>query len=421
RFLRITTAVFGMLLVASLAQAQLVSMTGEYHESSGRIVKIPQNPPLAVCGAGGNINAIPANDARCHGARQTIPAYGGAGPFYYAKPAAGVQNVGNTLQPGGLAVGDTFTLRPLALGQTAQNLSGQVVGNAVVQIDTSFIVALPGTARPINPQANTRVMAMQGAVPLLGQTGRLTGPTQTVSDVEGASSVDVVYKEGPNKFGGTMTALISGSAKLYIKHAGFDAVFPTYLQPVLGTQPVGDPANSLLTNERNGAGWDYTIMGGQAAGIVYGPATISTPCTTAFPTVSPAGCNIVTATAPGSTPGMVPYLLDVGNFLPAATSTKHVFPWTTGTVSVPRVAFKQGVTYTETLTARGYDTVSTGGARNVGLVAGSYSRRTSGSGTELSPQMIGIDLVFTPEPATTASLLAGVGLLGFLAARRRRS
>jgi hypothetical protein len=412
------TAMAATLLATSLAQAQFVSMTGEYHESSGRIVKIPQNPPLAICGAGGVITAQPADDARCHGARITVFSLGmGFGPFNFAKPQTGVPAVKAT-HMGGLGVGDTFTLQPLAFSQMQTNLSGQVVGNAVVQIDTSFTAALPGTARLIAPPAVTRVMRQQGAVPISGQTGRVTGPVVVHTDATGAESVTLTYTEGPNKFGGTMTALLAGGAKLYIKAAGFDAIFPVALQPVLGTQPVGG-ANTLLVNQRNGAGWDYTVMGGQDAGIVYGPADISTPCTTAFPTVAPAGCNLVTVTGPNTNPALPPFLLDVGNFLPAATSTKHQFAWTTGTVSVARIAFRAGNLFTETLTAMGYDNTSmTGAARNVGLVAGSYTKRTAGTGIELNPQMIGLDLHFTPEPAATASLLAGMGLLGFLVRRK---
>ena len=43
---------------ASAAQAQIVGMAGEYSESNGIIVQIPQNPPIIPCTPG-------VGDARC--------------------------------------------------------------------------------------------------------------------------------------------------------------------------------------------------------------------------------------------------------------------------------------------------------------------------------------------------------------------
>ena len=74
----------------------------------------------------------------------------------------------------------------------------------------------------------------------------------------------------------------------------------------------------------------------------------------------------------------------------------------------------------------GFDTIgkSVMGApqRNVGLVAGSYSIRTAfppaGPDIQISPQILGLNLKFTPEPGATMALVSGLGLLGFLARRR---
>ena len=58
--------------------------------------------------------------------------------------------------------------------------------------------------------------------------------------------------------------------------------------------------------------------------------------------------------------------------------------------------------------------------RNVGLVAGSYTRRLDGVPTlQLNTQLLGVNLKFTPEPGATVALVAGMGLLGLMATRRR--
>ena len=103
-----------------------------------------------------------------------------------------------------------------------------------------------------------------------------------------------------------------------------------------------------------------------------------------------------------------------------------MFAWTTGTVSIVRTAVRNGITQTDTVTGRGFDTTGvtpTFGVeaqRNVGMVAGSYTTRTDGiPQTQINTQMAGINLKFTPEPGATVALISGLGMLGALAARRR--
>ena len=409
------------IMMATSANAQTVSMTGDYTESSGRIVNIPNNQPVITCCAGGNPNVAPTNDARCHGARITIydPA---AGPFAYFTPENGVPAVGSTLM-GGLGVGDTFTVpsgffrqEPAVAGVS---VGGPVVNAAVIWISSAFTAQMPGAGRTnaLPAPASTNVMRAQGTGAIPGQPGRPVGPPTTIVEVmDNTGTTDtgtLTYIEGPNKFGGTMGALLDGGANLYIFTDAFNAPFPSAYTPVIGLQPVGDPAVTLM--ERNGVGWNVPITGGQDAGTVFGPTGAGiVPCATSLPAL-PVGCN-----QPSNIPP-VAGILDVGNFLPAATSTKFVFPWTTGTVQVIVNAVRgaQG-TFTETLTGMGYDTTTaTPGVRNVGLVAGSYTTRTSGVGTLLGLQVIGANLQLTPEPASAVALFAGVGLLGFAARRRR--
>lgn len=419
--LRFIGAVALIVMFGTAAQAQFVSMTGSYNERNGVVVNIPQNPPLQVCGAGGNVNAPPVNDAQCVGVRQTIYSPP-VGPRVYVKPNSGVPTrpgVKNTVM-GGLAQGDQFTVPTSFFGQTpTATIAGPVVNNAVIWISSAFTGRMPNSQRAVNPPASTRQMRQQGNGPIAGQPLRPTGApaTRNVAMVPKPGSNDtgtVTYKEGPRKFGGTMALLLDGQATLYIKTAAFDAFFPSAYTPVLGTQPVGNP--TIQFNTRNAAGWEYAVTGGQPAGRVFGPTgTTIVPCATDMFPASPAGCNQVPNPIVAGT-------LDFGNFLPAATSTKVFFPFTTGTITqvINAVRGASG-TFTSTLTAMGYDTTTmTPGVRNVGMVAGSYSARLAGTGNELGNQILGMNLSFTPEPASAVALFAGIGLLGAAAARRRR-
>jgi len=70
------------------------------------------------------------------------------------------------------------------------------------------------------------------------------------------------------------------------------------------------------------------------------------------------------------------------------------------------------------LTAKGGDTVTAMGQRNISLVAGGMARAVFGPVTSNTPE---IAQLFIPEPSRSAQILAGVAaLLGVAACRRRR-
>ena len=196
------------------------------------------------------------------------------------------------------------------------------------------------------------------------------------------------------------------------------------LAPVIGTNPIGNPQGRPAV--RNAAGWAYTATNFQNAGLFKGfptPTSLAPPiipqglCTQPLPPPTPAGCNRVIGF---DTRGISIFPL------PTANSTKFMFAWTTGTVSLMRAATRQpgSVLDTITVTGMGYDftSMTTGGdtIRRIGLVAGSYSYRTDGQGAQtLDHQLAGLNLVMTPEPGATLALLCGMGALGTMVVRRR--
>jgi hypothetical protein len=346
-------------------------------------------------------------------------------------------------------------------------------GSAVKQLDTTFTAAAPGIYRDKNngipsgfytvtaaggrgiklsdnpsyvANPATRVMAARSfSVTNVNAHGQNNGlattdlnydyrkavnTTHTVAFGNDVATVQYSNSNPTTGFTGTMAIMLDGGGRLYYHTPFLTAAFsppsaPNNLAPIVGTNPVGD--NIPGFNVRNAAGWNYTVMGRQLPGRfkAFGPAVPfvvpgalsrpgiqGTPCPASLSVAPNATCNLLTA----------PFNQYGATLAAASTavSVKHLFAWTTGTVSAVVSGPRQGINHVLTQTGMGYDTVTAMGARQVGLVAGSYSRRTDAQGVqEINPQMAGMDLVFTPEPGATVALLSGIGLLGALAVRRR--
>lgn len=398
--LRAAVALSFLFSTAGVAQAQ-VAMSGEYGESSGRIVNIPLNPPRAICS---NVQ-----DARCHQG-QIDRGFGAPEVDALSEPSSGVSVNGGVIMDGGLAVGDTFTIPPLVFQQDP-NVSGAnftpVINNvAIVQLNTTLTAAMPATARETNPQSGTRIFrANAWSQPGNGMTGRVAASTTPISiNTQTTHAITMTYSAGPNAFGGTMANLLDGDGVLFLTGVAIGSPMNPATSPWIGTNMLSDGiAGNLQT--RNGAGWGYTRMGAQSAGVIRNQGGISPPCTQENPP-APAGCGLVTDFT-GTT--IAP--------IPGATSTKFMYAYTTGTVSVLFTGTQGGFPADQLLTGMGYDTTS-GGVRNIGMVAGSFTLRNSAAGAASGHQMIGVNMTFTPEPTATAALIGGIGLLGFLARRR---
>lgn len=456
RFLRISALVAAVVMTATISQAQTIGMSGNYHESNGIIVNIPQNPPTASCD-----NTLP--NARCH-RRQEFINMNPPNPVTEAPSQGNYGAVTIPGTPGDIAVDQSFTIPPLAFSQMLGVQVGIVLNSTTVQLDTDFIAVMPGTNRTFNQgltsqepgfvaPASTRNFANRSFSvanrDAFGQNNGLTTANPnyiyrqaietTVMDTfnQGAERFTMVYTNSEpgfpagtpgdvtEGFTGVATILLANTGRLLLAGPGFDAIAPT-LAPVVGTNPVGVPGSDLRL--RNAGGWGYTVTGNQAAGLFKGfptPTSVAPPiipqglCTGPLPPPTPAGCNRVV--------GFDTRGIDIFP-LPTANSTKFMFAWTTGTVSLMRAATRQPGPVIRTLTVTGmghdYTSMTTGGdtVRRVGLVAGSYTKRTDGRGDQtLNHQLAGLNLVLTPEPGATMALISGIGVLGALGIRRRRS
>ncbi|MEZ4281512.1 MAG: hypothetical protein R3F21_18055 [Myxococcota bacterium] len=486
--------VVGVSTAALASQAQTVAMYGEYHESNGIIVNLPQNPPIVPC-TPPPLTVLPAphatamgaqtfqhldlrpagvNDARCHDREQHIN-FTTAQPGVFNQPRVG--NHGARTVMGGLNVGDPFTIPPFAFQQNLGEQVGIVLQNVTRQLDTAVIAALPGIhrigpnpgpipvggsytiktpAQLIPPPALTRRFSagnwnaagngQNNGLPGTGFAARLAGDTTHFNTANaGDEQVEVRYRAGVNQFGGTMALLLDGVGRLVLGGPAITGMLPASFKPGAGTQPLGedDPGFRIF----NGGGWDLTAPGFQNPGRIkaffagFNPANAFTPmgdprvapdCTDPVQPI-PAGCNEINGFDTFMAGTFTQMLgIPAGGtlaLLPKATSVRHMFALTTGTVSIVRVASRplQGGHFSDTLTGMGYDTVQVGGSplggnqRNVGLVAGSYSIRSdSAGGIQLNTQMLGLNLKFAPEPGATAALAGSLALLGLLARPDRR-
>ncbi len=490
RWIQVAVMVVTTMMAVS-SQAQTVAMYGEYHGTSGIIVNIPQNPPIVPCVPPPLLTAPPphltvmgaqslqhldlrltgVNDARCHDREQHIN-FTTAQPGVFNQPQVG--NHGARTAMAGLNIGDPFTIPPFAFAQNLGMQVGIVLQNVTRQLDTAFIAAMPGIdrigpnpgplpggsytvktpAQLIPPPALTRMFSagnwnaagngQNNGKPGTAFAARAAADTTHFATANaGNEVVEVRYRSGPNEFGGTMALLLDGFGRLSLGGPPITGMLSAALKPGAATQPIGDDQPGLRV--RDAAGWDLTVTGFQPQGRLkaffagFNPANAFTPmgdprvapdCTDPVLPL-PAGCNEINGFDTFMAGTFTTMLgLPAGGtlaLLPKATSVKHQFALTTGTVSIVRVASRpfQGGHFSDTVTGMGYDTIGTsplgGVQRNVGLVAGGYTIRSdSAGGIQLNTQMVGLNLKLAPEPGATAALAGGLGLLGLLALRRSR-
>ena len=187
KFLRAAFVVATVGMAAGASQAQIlppvnpVAMYGEYGESNGVIVNIPQNPPIVPCVPPPVLVAPPphatvagamtfqhidlrtagVNHARCHDREQHIN-FTTMNPGIFNQPAVGnhgARNIERAAPGVGLAVGDPFVIPRFAFFQNLGPQIGAVLQNVTRQLDTTFVGAMPGEDR-IGPRPGPLLTTM---------------------------------------------------------------------------------------------------------------------------------------------------------------------------------------------------------------------------------------------------------------------
>jgi hypothetical protein len=109
----------------------------------------------------------------------------------------------------------------------------------------------------------------------------------------------------------------------------------------------------------------------------------------------------------------------LGPGFPAAKNYNRGFPFTTMTVLARNTGTAGGNKVATTLTARGGDTVTAMGKRNISLVAGGIARALIGPAASNTPEIVQL---YIPEPSRAAQMFAGMAaLLGIAIWRSRRA
>jgi hypothetical protein len=209
-------------------------------------------------------------------------------------------------------------------------------------------------------------------------------------------------------FGGTMGSIFYGGTNVAsFAQAQPLGLFPmsialAAIEPCAGLGPAGCMENSATTPFGRGYAAYVTQMAVIADVFsMYQLTTVNPPTYAVLAMVS--GANIGTVAG--------------------ATQDSANFPWTTGNVIVRQTGrTPQGMVNVITVTAEGHDTVTSGGARNIHVVAGKITSALVAGLLEFHYAAIGQAemSISMPEPSPRLAMLAGViALLGLAAWRAR--
>ena len=403
----LTAAAVLMLVSGASAAPKQYIFTGKITSNRGTLINIPQvgnascggaglSKLTIMSGPGGKTVPVPITPTM---RTMTVGAnnYGCAGNV-----------AGKKITTTGAGVGGQFVIPTKVFSRPFNSYVAAVhVPNAtpIIQLATSFKITGP-LKTPTTPLGGSMVMSFAPAAfhqfkkgAWMTQTGRggqqftfCWGNPACAKITQGTKPIIVKYERNAlhGGFGGTMAYVITapvGVSSLAVG-AGGGAVGFARLSG-MGSQPTGRGYASSLTD----------MLGKGPFWGAYKTMTVTRP---------KVGKQKLITMVTGF----------VGNVFPAAYNYNFGFPWTTGSVLARNTGTVAGNPHITTLTAKGGDTVTAMGKRNISLVTGGLARAVIGpiiSNTSEVGQM------YLPEPSRATQLVAGAfALLGVAAWRARR-
>jgi hypothetical protein len=379
--------------------------TGKLTSNHGRLINIPMVGNVSCAGVGlSNLTIMSGPGGNMVPAETTPPAHS---KVHVAAPYGCVAHVpGRKITTSGAGVGGAFVMPTHVLSKPFQSYVAAVAlpkTDRNVQLATNFRVTGP-LATPTRPLGGSMAMSFPAAAlhgfkkgAWMTQTGRqgsmftwCFGNPSCAKISQGTRPLIVKYTGGGNAFGGTMAYVITavpGVSSLGISTGGGAVGFARL--DSMGSQPTGRGYASHLT--------DMHAKG---------------PLWKAYKTMT------VTRPKVGKQKLITMVTSFLGNYLPSAYNYNKGFPWTTMTVLARNTGTVAGNPRITTLTAKGGDTVTAMGKRNLSLVAGGVARWVTAS--PLSKDVPEIAQMYLPEPSGAARWVAGViALLAVAAARRQ--
>jgi hypothetical protein len=396
------------LLVAAGASAapKFYVFSGKLTSNRGSLLNIPMVGNVACSGVGlGNFTVMFGPGGKVVPA-PTTP----AGPFpgKAANPYGCVGSVpGRKITTTGAGAGGAFVMPTKVFTRPFQSyVAAQHVPNAtpVIQLATSFKItgplktpttAIGGSMKGSFPVAALHAFKKSAWMTQTGRGGQMFtwcfGNPACAKINQGTKPIIVKYAGGGgNAFGGTMAYVITSIAGFSSVGlgAGGGAVGFARLDG-MGSQPTGRGYASSLTD----------MLGKGPLWGAYKTMTVTRP--------KVGKQKLIT---------MVTGFL--GNNFPAAYNYNVGFPWTTMTVLARNTGTVAGNPKITTVTAKGGDTVTAMGKRNINLVAGGVARAVIGPAISHAPE---IGQMYLPEPGRAAQLVAGaLGLVAIATWRARR-
>jgi hypothetical protein len=322
-------------------------------------------------------------------------------------------NKGKKVVTTGAGVGGNFTVPTKVLNHPLPGVTTVVhVANAtpIIQLATSFKFTGPRSVIPANEPplggsmangTNTAAFRAFKKGAWATQTGRVGsmftwcwGNPNCANVTQGAKPLIVKYFGGGNAFGGTMAYVISSGNPSSVAIGLGGGLVGFAVLPVMGSQPTGRGYASF----RSEVGPPGQVWAAYMTGYRNGHHGYQKQITMVYGYIGPA--------------------------FPPVHSQNFGFPFTTMTVLARNTGTVGGNKRDTTLTAKGGDTVTAMGKRNLSLVAGGVAFVESEAEVDLGPfagHHPHIVQMYVPEPSRAAQLLAGaLGLLAIAAARQRR-